>query len=61
MSKKKKMFCPDCGIEMNYHAEKIDYNYAAAQDAKAIDFDLGGVVQEVHSCRKCGKTDMRLS
>jgi hypothetical protein len=28
MPETKKMVCPDCGIEMNYHAEKLDYTAA---------------------------------
>jgi hypothetical protein len=54
----KKMTCPDCGVEMNYHAEKIDYN-AAPDEADAFDADFGGVVEEAHSCSLCGKTLLR--
>ena len=54
----KKMICPDCGVEMNHHAMKIDYT-ASMTDESAIDPDLGGVLQEVHSCPECGKTHMR--
>jgi predicted RNA-binding Zn-ribbon protein involved in translation (DUF1610 family) len=53
---KTKMICPDCGVEMNYHAEKIDYS---AQDPKKIDPDFGGIVEEAHTCPVCGKTEMR--
>jgi predicted RNA-binding Zn-ribbon protein involved in translation (DUF1610 family) len=54
----KKMVCPDCGVEMNYHAEKIDYT-AALDDPSAIDPDLGGVLEEAHTCPECGKTALR--
>jgi hypothetical protein len=54
----KKMICPTCGIEMNYHAEKIDYT-AALADPDAVDPDLGGVLEEVYTCPGCGKTDTR--
>jgi len=53
---KTKMICPDCGVEMNYHAEKIDYSI---QDPKQIDPVFGGVVEEAHTCPKCGKTALR--
>lgn len=49
-----KMLCPDCGIEMNFHAEKVDYT-----DAGAVDPMLGGVIEEAHSCPGCGKTLLR--
>jgi ribosomal protein S27AE len=52
-----KMICPDCGVEMNYHAEKIDYTSA---DPKHFDPDFGGVVEEAHSCPVCGMTDTRV-
>jgi predicted RNA-binding Zn-ribbon protein involved in translation (DUF1610 family) len=58
MPETNKMICPDCGIEMNYHAEKIDYT-AALTDPDAIDLDLGGVLEEVHTCPGCGKTGTR--
>ncbi len=54
----KKMICPDCGVEMNHHAMKIDYT-ASMTGESAADSDLGGVLQEVHSCPECGKTHMR--
>jgi predicted RNA-binding Zn-ribbon protein involved in translation (DUF1610 family) len=54
----KKIICPDCGIEMNYHAEKIDYT-SALIDPAATDPDLGGVLEEVHTCPRCGKTETR--
>jgi predicted RNA-binding Zn-ribbon protein involved in translation (DUF1610 family) len=54
----KKMICPDCGIEMNYHAEKLDYA-AALTDPEAVDPDLGGVLEEVHTCPRCGKVESR--
>jgi ssDNA-binding Zn-finger/Zn-ribbon topoisomerase 1 len=58
MPEAKKMVCPDCGVEMNYHAEKIDYT-AALDDPTAIDPDLGGVLEEAHTCPDCGKTALR--
>ncbi len=58
MPETNKMICPDCGIEMNYHAEKIDCT-AALTNPDAIDLDLGGVLEEVHTCPGCGKTGTR--
>ena len=55
---KNKMICPDCGVEMNFHAEKIDYT-AALEDAEAVDPDLGGVLEEAHTCPSCGRTHTR--
>lgn len=52
------MICPDCRIEMNCHAEKIDYE-AALSELEALDPDLGGVVEEAHTCPECGQTLMR--
>lgn len=56
--KREKMICPDCGVEMNHHADKIDYA-AALEDAQAIDQDFGGVVEEAHTCPVCGRTHLR--
>ena len=58
MPETNKMICPDCGIEMNYHAEKIDYT-AALTDPDAVDPDLGGVLEEVHTCPGCGNIGSR--
>jgi predicted RNA-binding Zn-ribbon protein involved in translation (DUF1610 family) len=52
-----KMICPDCGVEMNYHADKIDYGIT---DPKHGDPDFGGVLEEAHTCPECGKTHLRL-
>jgi predicted RNA-binding Zn-ribbon protein involved in translation (DUF1610 family) len=60
MSDTRKMICPDCGIEMNYHAEKLDYT-AALIDPDAVDPDLDGVLEEVHTCPECGKIGTRRS
>ncbi len=39
---------------MNHHADKIDYSTQTA------DAEMGGVIQEVHTCPECGKTEMRI-
>ena len=58
MTKTNAMMCPQCGIEMNYHAEKIDYT-AALTDPDTIDPDFGGVVEEIHTCPGCGNVGTR--
>lgn len=55
-----KMLCPNCGIEMNYHAEKLDYPVAFT-NPEVVDPDLGGVLEEVHTCPRCGKMGTRRS
>jgi hypothetical protein len=54
----KPMICPECEVEMNHHAEKIDYA-AALEEPTAIDPAFGGVLQEVHTCPECGRTMTR--
>ncbi|HZB46579.1 MAG TPA: hypothetical protein VE360_15090 [Pyrinomonadaceae bacterium] len=46
------MVCPDCGVGMNHHADKLVYGGEAAEAGDGP----GGVVEEAHSCPKCGKT-----
>lgn len=55
MKERGKITCPTCGVEMNCHAEKIDYTTGGA-DAEAFDPELGGVVEEFHTCPVCGQT-----
>ena len=55
MTERGKMVCPTCGVEMNLHAEKVDYTFAPA-DGEGFDPDLGGVVEEFHTCPECGQT-----
>ncbi|HEU4388858.1 MAG TPA: hypothetical protein VFV34_13735 [Blastocatellia bacterium] len=50
------MKCPDCGIDMNHHADKIDYSTADAQNHHT---GTGGVIQQVHTCPGCRETVMR--
>ncbi|HEV2761441.1 MAG TPA: hypothetical protein VGV38_00505 [Pyrinomonadaceae bacterium] len=52
-----KMQCPDCGTQMNHHANKLDYT-AAPFDEEAAS---AGVVVEAHTCRDCGRTETRPS
>jgi ribosomal protein S27AE len=55
MAEGDKMICPRCGVEMNRHAEKVDYA-AALAEPDAADPDFGGVVEEFHTCPECGQT-----
>jgi len=56
MSTANKMRCPDCGTEMNHHAMKVDYGN---DDLALADPMFGGVLNEVHTCSQCGKTELR--
>jgi hypothetical protein len=49
-----KMVCAVCGSDMNHHADKIDYSIPDASDPA-----LGGVVQEIHTCPRCGNIETR--
>ena len=51
MPEENRMICPDCGVEMNHHADKLLYGGEEEEGD-----GLGGVVEEAHSCPKCGKT-----
>jgi ribosomal protein S27AE len=50
-----KMNCPDCGAEMNHHADKLDYGAAPDEASETT----GGVVIEAHTCPDCGRTEAR--
>jgi len=48
------MTCPYCGAEMNQHGEKL-MEPRTAEEARRIDPKLGALVEEFHTCPKCGK------
>jgi len=52
------VICPDCGVAMNHHADKVNFT-AILDDPDAVDPDLGGVLEEAHTCPECGKTAVR--
>jgi ribosomal protein S27AE len=56
-AQKARMRCPGCGAEMNQHAFKIDYS----ADDQNGDVSFDGVLQEVHTCPTCGRTELRTS
>ncbi|HEX8187292.1 MAG TPA: hypothetical protein VF586_03005 [Pyrinomonadaceae bacterium] len=56
MPENDRMKCPDCGAEMNHHADKLDYGAAADETSDAAE---GGVVIEAHACPDCGRAATR--
>lgn len=46
-----KMKCPQCGAEMNHHADKL-----LASDSES---NSKGTVMELHSCPACGSLASR--
>lgn len=52
------MRCPDCNVEMNHHADKIDYS-EAMDESVTIDPAFGGSVEEARTCPVCGRTHIR--
>jgi hypothetical protein len=61
MTEPDKLLCPDCNVEMNHHATKIEYAAELAEGEDAADADTGGVLQEAHTCPACGRTHLRRS
>jgi ribosomal protein S27AE len=52
------MICKVCGVEMNHHADKVDYN-AGLDEPALIDPDFGGVVEEAYTCPACGRSEVQ--
>lgn len=52
------MTCPQCGVKLVHHAEKL-VEPRDAKEAAAMDPRLGGVIEEVHTCPECGKEHSR--
>lgn len=57
---KNKLICPQCGGEMNHHADKLVYP-PKAEDRHQPYGDFGGVVEETHACPGCGAVASRLA
>ena len=56
MSERKRLTCPGCGAEMNFHAEKID---PARAEEGFGDPAFEGPVVEFHTCTACGFVEER--
>ena len=52
----RKMICPECGDEMNHHADKLVY---PVNPDEVCQSDLGGMVEETHACPGCGAVESR--
>ncbi len=52
---REKMYCPDCGIEMQFHPVTSDYTLTQADLLSEEDL-LAGILDEFYSCPACGKT-----
>jgi predicted RNA-binding Zn-ribbon protein involved in translation (DUF1610 family) len=52
------MRCPACGVEMNHHADKVDYT-AALDNPTVADPIFGGLLEEVFTCPRCGRIETR--
>jgi ribosomal protein S27AE len=55
-----KLQCPQCGSDMNFHAQMVREPQSAAEAAK-VDPRLGGVLSEFHACPGCGASAARIS
>ena len=54
------MICELCGAMMNAHAEKFVEPLSAAE-AEQSDPALGGLIEEIHQCPRCGRIQSRRS
>ena len=57
-NEKEKLSCPDCRVEMNLHAEKIEYARTPDEEGASGEW-LGGALEEFHTCPACGGTSTR--
>jgi predicted RNA-binding Zn-ribbon protein involved in translation (DUF1610 family) len=53
MSTTERLRCPECGVEMNHHADKVDYTSGSTDPV------WHGVLQQVHQCPDCGNIELR--
>jgi len=44
------MICPQCGIAMNHHSDKLVYTTGSSDPA----YGEAGAIVEVHACPECG-------
>ena len=52
------MICPMCGIPMNHHAEKL-VEPRDEDEARRSITAFGGVIEEIHTCPRCGRVGSR--
>jgi len=52
------MICPRCGARMNHHSDKVLY-FNEAAEARPIDSNTGGFLEEMHACPNCGASASR--
>jgi ribosomal protein S27AE len=53
------MICPKCGATMNHHATKVDYAVEDGVENSTLDPAFDGVLEEVHTCPRCGHIELR--
>jgi ribosomal protein S27AE len=53
MTTASKMICPNCRVEMNHHCDKLVYPGDSQQMAH-VDYTFAGIMEEFHTCPKCG-------
>jgi predicted RNA-binding Zn-ribbon protein involved in translation (DUF1610 family) len=52
---RERVYCPDCGIEMQFHPVTSDYTLTRADLLTEEDL-LSGILDEFYSCPACGQT-----
>ena len=58
MQNNEKMVCPACKVEMNHQVVKVDCT-EATDKSESTDHAFGSILEELHSCPKCGTTAIR--
>jgi predicted RNA-binding Zn-ribbon protein involved in translation (DUF1610 family) len=58
MAARVRLKCPKCGAEMNHHADKL-VEPITREDVADVDPALGGVIEEMHGCPRCGNVESR--
>lgn len=58
MLEAQKIVCSKCGTQMNHHADKLDFT-TVLTEPDAINPEFGGILEQVHTCPKCGNTEVR--
>jgi len=54
----RRMMCPKCSTEMNHHADKL-VDPVKADDQRYLYSVLGGIIEEMHYCPRCGAVESR--